>query len=109
MRCTDSNLNFGARRAPWGCVRIGLTPLQCQRGQTHGETQFMPTYLYKNIETGEIYELVQSMRDEPYTAHPETGAPVKRVLARPAIAFKGSGFYVTDSRGKSGGEGGGSE
>lgn len=60
----------------------------------------MPTYLYKNLETGEIYELVQSMRDEPYTAHPETGVAVKRVLARPAIAFKGSGFYVNDSRPK---------
>ncbi|MFC5847128.1 FmdB family zinc ribbon protein [Deinococcus petrolearius] len=64
----------------------------------------MPTYLYKNIETGEIYELVQSMRDEAYTAHPETGAPVKRVLARPGIAFKGSGFYVNDSRPTSGGK-----
>lgn len=73
----------------------------------------MPTYLYKNIDTGEIYELVQSMRDEAYTAHPETGVPVKRVLARPGIAFKGSGFYVNDSRSGSGGEsgksGGGSE
>ena len=58
----------------------------------------MPTYLYKNLETGEIYELVQKMRDEPYTTHPETGVAVKRVLARPGIAFKGSGFYVTDSR-----------
>ena len=65
----------------------------------------MPTYLYKDLNTGEIYELVQHMRDEPYTTHPETGAPVKRVLSRPAIAFKGSGFYVNDSR-KSGGEGG---
>ncbi|MHA0035354.1 FmdB family zinc ribbon protein [Deinococcus sp. PESE-38] len=64
----------------------------------------MPTYLYKDLNTGEIYELVQHMRDDPYTEHPETGAPVKRVLARPAIAFKGSGFYVNDSR-KSGGEG----
>lgn len=60
----------------------------------------MPTYLYKDLKTGEIYELVQSMRDEPYAAHPETGAAVKRVLARPGIAFKGSGFYVTDSRPK---------
>ena len=67
----------------------------------------MPTYLYKDLQTGEIYELVQSMRDEPYTVHPQTGAAVKRVLARPAIAFKGSGFYVTDSRSKSGGEGSG--
>ncbi|GHF62440.1 putative nucleic acid-binding Zn ribbon protein [Deinococcus metalli] len=67
----------------------------------------MPTYLYKNIETGEIYELTQSMRDAAYTAHPETGVPVKRILARPGIAFKGSGFYANDSR-KGGAEGGGS-
>lgn len=58
----------------------------------------MPTYLYKNIETGEIYELRQSMRDDAYTAHPDTGVAVKRVLARPSIAFKGSGFYANDSR-----------
>lgn len=58
----------------------------------------MPTYLYKNTDTGEIYELRQSMRDDAYTAHPESGVPVKRVLARPSIAFKGSGFYVNDSR-----------
>lgn len=65
----------------------------------------MPTYLYKNLDSGEIYELVQSMRDEAYTTHPQTGVPIKRMLARPGIAFKGSGFYANDSR-KSGGEGG---
>lgn len=71
----------------------------------------MPTYLYKNTDTGEIYELRQSMRDDAYTAHPESGVPVKRVLARPSIAFKGSGFYVNDSRPseKSGGEKSGGE
>ena len=58
----------------------------------------MPTYLYKNLETGEIYELVQSMRDDPYTTHPETGVSVKRILARPAIAFKGGGFHANDYR-----------
>ena len=60
----------------------------------------MPTYLYKNLETGEIYELVQSMRDDAYTTHPETGVPGQRILARPAIAVKGSGFYANDSRPK---------
>ncbi|MFC3861720.1 FmdB family transcriptional regulator [Deinococcus antarcticus] len=60
----------------------------------------MPTYLYKNLETGEIYELVQSMREEAYTAHPETGVPIKRVLARPGIAFKGGGFHANDYRPK---------
>ncbi|GGM03911.1 FmdB family zinc ribbon protein [Deinococcus aerophilus] len=65
----------------------------------------MPTYLYKNLETGEIYELQQSMRDDAYTAHPDSGVPVKRIVARPGIAFKGSGFYVTDSRPQARGEG----
>lgn len=60
----------------------------------------MPTYLYKNLETGEIYELVQSMREEAYTTHPETGVPIKRVLARPGIAFKGGGFHANDYRPK---------
>ena len=72
----------------------------------------MPTYLYKNLETGEIYELVQSMRDEPYSVHPETGVPVKRVLARPSIAFKGNGFHANDYRPKekkAESKGGGSE
>ncbi|OLV19295.1 FmdB family zinc ribbon protein [Deinococcus marmoris] len=69
----------------------------------------MPTYLYKNIDTGEIYELRQSMRDDAYTAHPDSGVPVKRVLARPSIAFKGSGFYANDSRPREKSEGGGSE
>ena len=67
----------------------------------------MPTYLYKNTDTGEIYELRQSMRDDAYTAHPETGVPVKRVLARPSIAFKGSGFYANDSRPREKSEAGG--
>jgi putative FmdB family regulatory protein len=58
----------------------------------------MPTYEYKNIETGEIYEFKQSMRDDALTHHPETGAPIKRIVSVPGIAFKGSGFYATDSR-----------
>lgn len=61
----------------------------------------MPTYIYKNIETGEIYELKQSMKDDAYTTHPETGVAIKRMVVRPAIAFKGSGFYANDSRSSS--------
>jgi len=58
----------------------------------------MPTYVYKNIETGETYEIKQSMRDDALTLHPDSGAPIKRVLSAPGIAFRGSGFYATDSR-----------
>lgn len=70
----------------------------------------MPTYEYKNLETGEIYEFKQSMRDDALTHHPETGAAIKRLVSVPGIAFKGSGFYANDSRAagrsapKSGGE-----
>ena len=69
----------------------------------------MPTYVYKNLQTGELYEIKQSMRDEPLTAHPETGEAIKRVPSQPGIAFRGSGFYVTDSRPKEKSEGGGGE
>ncbi len=63
----------------------------------------MPTYRYKNLNTGEIYEFKQSMRDEALTQHPETGTAIKRIVSAPAIAFKGSGFYATDSRRSAGG------
>lgn len=58
----------------------------------------MPTYVYKDLETGELYEFKQSMSEEAYRHHPKTGAPIKRLISPPAIAFKGSGFYVNDSR-----------
>lgn len=60
----------------------------------------MPTYVYKDTETGEVYEFIQKMTDAALTHHPETGRPLKKLLSAPAIAFKGSGFYVTDSRKK---------
>lgn len=58
----------------------------------------MPTYVYKNLDTGEKFELVQNMTEPALKHHPETGAPVRRVIQPVGIAFKGSGFYVTDSR-----------
>ncbi len=58
----------------------------------------MPTYVYRNLNTGQTFELKQSMKDPALTQHPETGEPVKRLVSAPAIAFKGSGFYATDSR-----------
>lgn len=62
----------------------------------------MPTYLYKGLESGEVFEFKQSMHDAPLEQHPETGEKVKRIVARPGIVFKGSGFYATDNRPKDG-------
>ena len=44
----------------------------------------MPTYTYQVISNdtrrGERFEVVQRMRDEPLTVHPQTGEPVRRVI-----------------------------
>ncbi len=58
----------------------------------------MPTYVYKDLETGQTFEMVQSITEPALKQNPETGTPVKRIIQPVGIAFKGSGFYVTDSR-----------
>ncbi len=62
----------------------------------------MPVYVYKNLKTGETFELTQRITEGALSTHPETGDPVKRLIQPVGIAFKGSGFYVTDSRNASG-------
>lgn len=58
----------------------------------------MPVYVYKNLATGETFEVEQRITESAWTAHPDTGEPVKRLVQPVGIAFKGSGFYVNDSR-----------
>ncbi|HEX7023052.1 MAG TPA: FmdB family transcriptional regulator [Trueperaceae bacterium] len=58
----------------------------------------MPVYVYRNLESGETFEVEQRITEPALSVHPETGAPVKRLIQPVGIAFKGSGFYVTDSR-----------
>lgn len=62
----------------------------------------MPVYLYRNLTTDETFELEQRITAPALTQHPETGDPVKRLIQPVGIAFKGSGFYVTDSRSSNG-------
>lgn len=64
----------------------------------------MPIYVYKNLNTGETFELEQRITEKALNVHPETGEPVKRLIQPVGIAFKGSGFYVTDSRNSSNGK-----
>ncbi len=56
----------------------------------------MPTYEYVCKGCGHLFEIVQSMRDDPLTECPECGGELRKVFAPPAISFKGSGFYTTD-------------
>jgi predicted nucleic acid-binding Zn ribbon protein len=46
----------------------------------------MPTYLYETVPTapdGDVarFEVKQSFSEAPLTVHPETGAPVRRVIS----------------------------
>ena len=58
----------------------------------------MPTYEYRCKTCGEHVEVVQSFKDEPLTACPACGGPLRKVFGNIGIAFKGSGFYKNDSR-----------
>ena len=60
----------------------------------------MPLYTYRR-EDGSTFEIKQSFSDDALTQDPETGQKVVRLIQRPGVIFKGSGFYVTDSKGAS--------
>jgi len=57
----------------------------------------MPVYTYRR-EDGTTFDVRQKFLDEPLTVDPETGQKVVRVVQAPGIIFKGSGFYVNDSK-----------
>lgn len=61
----------------------------------------MPTYEYACIECGSHIEVVQSMSDPPLAVCATCGGRLRKVFSPIGIVFKGSGFYRTDSRGKS--------
>ena len=66
----------------------------------HKEVGKMPTYEYACDACGNGFEVVQKMQDTPVEKCPECGKKVRRVLSGGiGISFKGSGFYVTDSKG----------
>ena len=58
----------------------------------------MPTYEYACKACGEHLEVVQSFKDDPLTECPKCGGQLRKVFSPVGIAFKGSGFYKTDSR-----------
>jgi putative FmdB family regulatory protein len=61
----------------------------------------MPTYEYRCKDCGEHLEVVQSFRDDPLTECPRCTGTLKKVFQPIGIAFKGTGFYKTDSRSSS--------
>ena len=58
----------------------------------------MPTYEYACRDCGEHLEVVQSFKDAPLTECGRCGGALRKVFSAAGIIFKGSGYYVTDSR-----------
>ena len=57
----------------------------------------MPVYTYRR-EDGTTFDIRQRFSDETLGACPETGQKVTRVIQAAGLIFKGSGFYVNDSK-----------
>ena len=66
-----------------------------------GVLRNMPVYDYRCQECGYDFDVKQSFDDDPLTDCPQclTKGSVVRVIGPAGVVFKGSGFYVTDSRG----------
>jgi putative FmdB family regulatory protein len=58
----------------------------------------LPTYEYACTACGHRLEAVQKFTDDALTDCPECGGALRKVYGAVGIAFKGSGFYKTDSR-----------
>ena len=58
----------------------------------------MPIYEYECDSCAIRFEKKQSFYDEPVASCPNCASKARRVICPAPIIFKGSGFYVTDSR-----------
>ena len=61
----------------------------------------MPLYEYKCRKCGHRFEKIESFSSSTTKKCPKCGGTAERMVAAPAIQFKGSGWYVTDYAGKS--------
>ncbi len=60
----------------------------------------MPVYTYECDECGVRFDMRQRFSDDPISECPECGGHTHRVPQAVGIVFKGSGWYVTDSKGR---------
>lgn len=58
----------------------------------------VPIYDYRCDACGHAFSAVQSYTDDTLDICPQCGARPRKLMSSPAIVFKGSGWYKTDSR-----------
>src|SRR5437763_15484739 len=60
----------------------------------------MPIYTYECENCGQRFDAKQSFNDAPLSICPTCEGKIHRVIQPVGVVFKGSGFYVTDSKAK---------
>src|SRR5882762_9237030 len=66
---------------------------------THfGVSLSVPTYTYTCTACNDVVEKRQSFTDPPLTTCEQCGGTLRKIIHPVGIVFKGSGWYVTDSR-----------
>ena len=60
----------------------------------------MPIYQYRCLNCNRQFEFKQGFQDKPIADCPVCKGIARRIFSPVPILFKGSGFYVTDSRGE---------
>src|SRR5690349_23362747 len=58
----------------------------------------VPTYTYTCTACNDLIEKRQSFSDPPLTTCEQCGGALRKVIHPVGIVFKGSGWYITDSR-----------
>ncbi|MGM0641537.1 MAG: FmdB family zinc ribbon protein [Thermotogota bacterium] len=58
----------------------------------------MPIYRYKCTDCGEEFTVMHSMKETPEITCEECGSEAEKIIGNVGIAFKGSGYYVNDSK-----------
>jgi putative FmdB family regulatory protein len=58
----------------------------------------MPTYEYLCQDCGDRLEVFQKFSEKPLRTHDDCGGALQKVFHPSGIVFKGSGYYITDSR-----------
>ncbi|HWV25512.1 MAG TPA: FmdB family zinc ribbon protein [Thermomicrobiales bacterium] len=58
----------------------------------------MPNYVYRGTDCPHEFEVHQSFSEDPLTECTVCGQPVRRVFQPTGLVFKGSGWYINDSR-----------
>ncbi len=56
----------------------------------------MPIYEYQCDKCSKIYEKIQKFSDPIMSVCEVCGSPVVKLMGKPALQFKGTGFYITD-------------